>query len=79
MLMKNAFIHLTNFSINRNNEEAKETAAFSGGSKISLKALKDRLTKMNYSFNKIWSQVHEIIIKSLLGCSISVPPFPAAF
>lgn len=78
-MMKNAFVHLTNFAINRNNEEAKQTANFSGGSKISLKTLKDKLTKMNFSFSKIWSQVHEIIIKSLLGCSISVPSFPAAF
>ena len=44
-----------------------------------MKTLKDKLTKMEYSFNKIWSQVHEIIIKSLLGFSVSVPPFPAAF
>ncbi len=79
MMIKNAFVHLTNFSINRTNEEAKQTGYFAGGSKISLKTLKDKLTKMNYSFTKIWSQVHEIIIKSLLGCSISVPPFPAAF
>jgi hypothetical protein len=79
MMMKNAFVHLTNFSVNKYNEDAKQSANFSGGSKISLKTLKDRLTKMDYSFQKIWMQVHEIIIKSLLGCSISVPPFPAAF
>ena len=34
---------------------------------------------MGYSFSNIWTQVHEIIIKSLLGCSISVPSFPTAF
>jgi hypothetical protein len=79
MFIKNTFVHLTNFAINRNNEEAKQTAAFSGGSKISLKVLKDKITKMGYSFNNVWSQCHEIIIKSLLGCSISVPPFPTAF
>lgn len=78
-MIKNAFVHLTNFSVNKNNEDAKQSANFSGGSKISLKTLKDKLTKMNYSFNRIWTQVHEIIIKSLLGCSVSVPPFPAAF
>lgn len=79
MFMKNAFVHLTNFAVNKTNEEAKHSSNFSGGSKISLKILKDKLTRMNYSFNSIWSQVHEIIIKSLLGCSISVPPFPTAF
>jgi tubulin polyglutamylase TTLL5 len=77
--MKNAFVHLTNFAVNKNNEDAKQTSNFSGGSKLSLKVLKEKLTHMNYSFNNIWAQVHEIIIKSLLGCSISVPPFPAAF
>lgn len=75
--IKNAFIHLTNFSINKNNLDAKSN--FVGGSKISLKTLKDRLTKMGYSYPDIWKQVHEIIIKSLLGCSISVPNFPGAF
>jgi hypothetical protein len=75
--IKNTFIHLTNFAINKNNTDAN--GMFAGGSKISLKSLKDKISKMGYSFNSIWSQVHEIIIKSLLGCSVSVPPFPTAF
>lgn len=58
MFIKNIFVHLTNFAVNKNNEEAKQSAAFSGGSKISLKVLKDKLAKMNYSFANIWSQVH---------------------
>lgn len=58
MFIKNIFVHLTNFAVNKNNEEAKQSAAFSGGSKISLKVLKDKLAKMNYSFSNIWSQVH---------------------
>jgi hypothetical protein len=52
---------------------------FAGGSKISLKTLKDRVTKMGHSFSNIWGQVHDIIVKSLLGCSVSVPSFPTAF
>ncbi len=56
MSMKNAFIHLTNFAIQKNNTEAK--SIFSGGSKISLKVLKDRVTKMGYSFSSIWGQCH---------------------
>lgn len=52
---------------------------FTSGSKISMKTLKDKLVKMGYSFPNIWSQVHDIIIKSLLGCSVSVPSFPTAF
>jgi tubulin polyglutamylase TTLL5 len=34
---------------------------------------------MGFSFTHVWNQVHEIIIKSLLACSVSMPPFPAAF
>ena len=34
---------------------------------------------MGYSYTDIWKQIHEIIIKSLLGCSVSVPSFPSAF
>lgn len=79
MFIKNTFVHLTNFAINKNNEEAKQSANFSGGSKISLKSLRDKLTKMNYSFPEIWAQVHDIIVKSLVGCSVWVPAFPTAF
>ena len=75
--IKNTFIHLTNFSVNKNNVEGKNN--FSSGSKISMKTLKDKLTRMGYSFPNIWAQVHDIIIKSLLGCSVSVPSFPTAF
>lgn len=79
VFIKNAFVHLTNFAINKNNQQAKLTNQFSGGSKLSLKVLREKLAKMNYSFSSIWSQVEEIIIKSLLGCSVSVPSFPNAF
>jgi tubulin polyglutamylase TTLL5 len=34
---------------------------------------------MGYSFHRIWIQIHDIIVKSLLGCSVSVPSFPTAF
>lgn len=77
--IKNTFVHLTNFSINKNNVESNANKNFSAGSKISLKSLKDKITRMGHSFTNIWSQVHDIIIKSLLGCSVSVPSFPTAF
>jgi tubulin polyglutamylase TTLL5 len=75
--IKNTFVHLTNFAINKNNVATNNM--FAGGSKISLKALRDKITKMGHSFNNIWLQVHNIIVKSLLGCSVSVPSFPTAF
>lgn len=56
MDMKNNFVHLTNFAINKNNNEASEQ--FAEGSKISLKALKEKVTKMGHSFASVWSQVH---------------------
>ena len=34
---------------------------------------------MGYSFPSIWSQIQEIVIKSLLACSVHVPKFPSAF
>ena len=70
-------MHLTNFSINKNNLDANEN--FVGGSKISLKSLKEKVNSMGHSFSNIWLQVQDIIIKSLLGCSISVPSLPTAF
>lgn len=53
--MKNNFVHLTNFAINRHNHEA--AGKFSGGSKISLKSLKDKLAKNGNSWSSVWSQV----------------------
>lgn len=38
MDMKNNFVHLTNFAINKDNKEADDQ--FASGSKISLKSLK---------------------------------------
>lgn len=52
---------------------------FAGGSKISLKLLKEKITKLGISFGKVWEQVHQIVVKSLLGCSVAVPAFPTAF
>jgi tubulin polyglutamylase TTLL5 len=75
--IKNTFIHLTNFAIQKNNREA--AATFDGGSKISFKSLQEKLEKMSIKWSAIWEKVHDIIVKSLLACSMTMPRFPSAF
>lgn len=50
--IKNTFIHLTNFAIQKNNREA--AVNFEGGSKISLKTLQGKLESMGIAWNSIW-------------------------
>ena len=75
--IKNTFIHLTNFAIQKNNRDA--AATFEGGSKISFKSLQEKLEGMGVRWQVIWDKVHDIIVKSLLACSMGMPRFPSAF
>ena len=74
------FIHLTNVAINKNNVDFnKDSDTLFGGSKLSLKNLKGKLEERGFSFNKIWTQVCEIVIKSLLACQQEIPNNPNCF
>ena len=47
-----------------------------GGTKISLASLKKHFKKNNISFDDIWKQVIEIVIKSLIACQNEIPYNP---
>jgi len=79
--LDNLFIHLTNSSVQKNSQNVDNMSsdAIVGGTKISLKTLRQRLERKGVSWAPIWNQVHEIIAKSLYACQNDVPHNPNAF
>lgn len=70
------FIHLTNYSIQKNNMNMKllnENEAIFGGSKISLKTVKSKVEERGYCWARIWTQIQEIAVKTLLACQSEIP------
>ena len=80
--MTNKFIHLTNYSIQKksnNKEEMDEIDSVYGGTKISLTSLKKHFKKKGVSYDDIWKQCIEIILKSLVACQNEIPYNPCCF
>lgn len=69
--IKNRFIHLTNYSINKNNQngliagyEEKEEAC---GSKWSFKALRQVLREHKVNDSRLFGRIKDIIIKTIIS------------
>lgn len=78
--LQNKFIHLTNFSIQKYNTKKDDSLdSILGGSKICLKTLQERLEKLGINWDKIWSQIIELIIKSLIAVQHEIPSYPCCF
>lgn len=74
------FIHLTNVAINKNHVDVhRDCDTLFGGSKLSLKNLKGKLEERGHSYSRIWTQVCEIVVKSLLSCQNEIPSNPNCF
>lgn len=75
------FIHLTNYSIQKYNSGAPGMGndVMSGGSKISLKALRGKLEMKGINWQHIWDQVCDIVVKSLICCANEIPHNPNCF
>ena len=66
----NKYVHLTNFSINKNNKKFfinSEDAKKKEGFKWSLETLKKKLTEMKIDHNLIFNQIEDILIKTVLS------------
>lgn len=77
----NKFIHLTNFSIQRQhvNPDGATLEQKLGGCKISLKMLAEKLKFMGIQWKLIEKQIEDIIIKSLVACMNVIPQNPNCF
>uniref|UniRef100_A0A3B4EQR9 Tubulin tyrosine ligase-like family, member 6 n=1 Tax=Pundamilia nyererei TaxID=303518 RepID=A0A3B4EQR9_9CICH len=58
-------MHLTNYSINKHSENFVRDE--DSGSKRKLSALNKLLESMNYSTEKMWSDIEDVIIKTLIS------------
>ena len=79
--LKNLFVHLTNSSVQKHNQNADNTTsdAIIGGTKISLRTLKQRLENLGVDYKNIWEQICEIVVKSLVACQTEIPQNPNCF
>lgn len=77
----NKYIHLTNSSIQKHNSNPATDSVdyIFGGTKISLQSLRERLSHDSISYDKIWQQIREIIIKSLIAVQSEIPSMPCCF
>jgi tubulin polyglutamylase TTLL5 len=77
----NKYIHLTNSSIQKHNSNPATDSVdyIFGGTKISLQTLRERLQNDSISYDKIWHQIREIIIKSLIAVQSEIPAMSCCF
>lgn len=68
--MDNKFVHLTNYSINKKNEEyiqnKQKTDESTTSSKWSLKTLEKVFLHTGKDWKKVKDQIHDVIIKELI-------------
>jgi tubulin polyglutamylase TTLL5 len=66
----NRYIHLTNYSVNKNNEnfvQNQDRLMDNVGSKWSLTALKEYLRKQHYDLDYLFEKIEDLIIKSIIA------------
>lgn len=72
---ENAFVHLTNYSINKFNdkfEQNKDENVDDEGGKWSLGALKRHLLERGINVDALWEGIHDIIIKTMVSIETQV-------
>ncbi|XP_073401538.1 tubulin monoglutamylase TTLL4 isoform X2 [Dendrobates tinctorius] len=67
--LSNKFMHLTNYSVNKNNVDYKANADEFAcqGHKWALKALWSYLDQKGFSSEKIWEKIKEMVIKTIIA------------
>ena len=67
--LNDKYIHLTNYSINKNNEnfEKNDDTEKEEGNKWSILTFKKYLKEKKIDFNKLWKKIKDIIIKTILS------------
>lgn len=60
------FMHLTNYSINKHNENFDRDDSDDSGSKRSIKFLNDWLQSMDYDVSFLWHNITDVLVKTLI-------------
>jgi len=63
------YMHLTNYSVNRYNENFQRHHDFDRGSKRSVKSLLEYLSKEGHDSSKLWRNISDLIVKTLIVAS----------
>jgi len=69
MNTKRRFVHLTNYSVNKKSRkfESNDNAGEAVGHKWSLRVLWGELEKLGYDTDKIWSDIKDVVLKTLIA------------
>lgn len=70
--LANQFMHLSNYSINKNNKnftsgDTNDDPTFSSGSKRSFRFFNEYLDKNGHSSSKIWKKIYSVINKTIIS------------
>lgn len=68
-LMKNMFIHLTNYALNKENSNFKQASSINdeSGHKRSVTSLLNKLRNNKKDVDSIWADIKDIIVKTMLS------------
>lgn len=59
-------MHLTNYSVNKHNEQYEKSHTVDTGSKRSLKYFNDYLRKNDYDVAFLWKNITDMLVKTLI-------------
>lgn len=74
--MDDIYVHLTNYSINKNNDsyKANNSTEKEDGNKWTIQTLKKYFKENNFDFPKIWAKIKDILIKTIISVTdVAVP------
>jgi len=90
--LSNKYVHLTNSSIQRHNQESmqagedqsaaahtRERDYVLGGTKLNFTTLEQRLTARGIKWDNIWTKICDVVLKSLCCASDHIPYQPNSF
>uniref|UniRef100_H2ZKE7 Tubulin polyglutamylase TTLL7 n=1 Tax=Ciona savignyi TaxID=51511 RepID=H2ZKE7_CIOSA len=67
--MDQVFMHLTNYSVNKQNEKFERHSDFDRGSKRSIKSLIAYLKNAGYDTSTLWRNICDLVVKTLIVAS----------
>ena len=59
-------MHLTNYSVNKHNENYDKSGSVDTGSKRSIRFLNDYLRRHDYDVSYLWKSITDVLIKTLI-------------
>ena len=79
--MTNRYIHLTNYSINKNSEKYQKNDFYEEeeGNKWSLSTLRNHFKNNKSDFGKVWEKIKDIMIKTILSVTDEAIPLIKSF